>query len=131
MNNMPHVLKFLDHIQVLQTSVTRKKQYKMGAHGPVISKFNQKFALSSKMNNMPQVVMFSDYIQVLQSTNKRDQGGPKAVQHLKYARIQKQQTCFKVTKLTSFNFPGFCSGLPETKTILVSKTQNQLPLHCR
>jgi hypothetical protein len=62
MNNMPQVLKFLEHIQVLQTSMTRKKQYKMGAHGPVISKFNLRLSLSSKMNNMPQVVMFSDYI---------------------------------------------------------------------
>ena len=29
----------------------------------------------------------------------------------------------------SLRFPGFCWGLPKTKTVLVSKTQNQLPLH--
>jgi hypothetical protein len=34
-------------------------------------------------------------------------------------------------KPTLFNFPGICLGLPETKTVLMSKTQNQLSLHCR
>jgi len=52
------------------------------------------------------------------------------------------QTCFSQlfsiipcehskNKQTSFEFLGFCSRLPESKTKLVGKTQNQLSLHCR
>ena len=76
----------------------------------------------------PQVAVFLDFTQWLQMSMGREQ-------RLWPSKYKAPNPCLKhadfKNKPTSFNFPWFCSGLPETKTILLSKTQDQLPLHCR
>ena len=70
-------------------------------------------------------------------------GRERRLWHPNYKSIYSMsQTCFtqlfsiipcghSKNKQTSFDFLGFCLRLPETKTKLVGKTQNQLSLHCR